>query len=224
MPPAKDGAGALSTARGHARALLSHPRMTKLTWAAPERNKQPILDVLQRVLPPSGTLLEVASGTGQHAAHFARHLASWTIQPSDVEPENLASIRAWVSEARLPNLLDPRRIDVLDEDWQISAVTAIFNANLIHIAPWQAAEGLLRGAARHLEPGGKLVVYGPFRIDGQHTAASNETFDASLRDRDARFGVRDLEAVLALAEDHGLHLAERVAMPANNQTLVLARR
>lgn len=198
--------------------------MTKLTWAAPERNKQPILDVLQRALPPSGTLLELASGTGQHAAHFARHLPSWSIQPSDVEPENLASIRAWVSEARLPNLLDPRRIDVLDDDWQVPVATAIFNANLIHIAPWQAAIGLMRGAARHLEPGGKLIVYGPFRIEGQHTAASNENFDASLRERDARFGVRDLEAVLALAGDNGLHLVERLAMPANNQTLVLARR
>lgn len=198
--------------------------MTKLTWAAPERNKQPILDVLQRALPPSGTLLELASGTGQHAAHFARHLPSWSIQPSDVEPENLASIRAWVSEARLPNLLDPRRIDVLDDDWQVPVATAIFNANLIHIAPWQAAVGLMRGAARHLEPGGKLIVYGPFRIEGQHTAASNENFDASLRERDARFGVRDLEAVLALAGDNGLHLVERLAMPANNQTLVLARR
>lgn len=198
--------------------------MTKLTWPAPERNKQPILNVLQRVLPPSGTLLELASGTGQHAAHFARHLASWTIQPSDVEPENLASIRAWVNEAGLPNLLNPQRIDVLDDDWQIAEMTAIFNANLIHIAPWQAAVGLMRGAARHLEPGGKLIVYGPFRIEGQHTAPSNETFDASLRDRDARFGVRDLEAVLALAEDNGLHLVERLAMPANNQTLVLSRR
>jgi hypothetical protein len=198
--------------------------MTKLTWPAPERNKQPILDVLSRVLPSDGTLLELASGTGQHAVHFARHLPSWTIQPSDVEPENLASIQAWVAEAKLPNLRQPLRIDVVDEDWQIPPVTAIFNANLIHIAPWQATIGLVRGAARQLAPGGTLVVYGPFRIGDQHTAPSNESFDASLRERDTRFGVRDLEAVLALAEESGLNLQERIEMPANNQTLVLVRR
>jgi SAM-dependent methyltransferase len=198
--------------------------MIKLTWPAPERNKQPILDVLSRVLPPAGTLLELASGTGQHAAYFARHLPSWTIQPSDVEPENLASIRAWVSEADLPNLRQPVRIDVLDDDWQLPTMDAVYSANLIHIAPWQATVGLVRGAARQLAPVGKLVIYGPFRIGGQHTAPSNESFDASLRERDARFGVRDLEAVLALAAESDLHLLERIEMPANNQTLVLARR
>jgi hypothetical protein len=198
--------------------------MTKLTWPAAERNKQPILNVLSRVLPADGTLLEVASGTGQHAVYFARHLPSWTIQPSDVDPANLASIGAWVSEAELPNLRPPVRIDVLDDDWQLPPVDAIYNANLIHIAPWQAAVGLVRGAARQLTPAGRLVVYGPFRIGGQHTAPSNESFDASLRERDARFGVRDLEAVLALAAESGLHLLERIEMPANNQTLVLARR
>jgi hypothetical protein len=198
--------------------------MSKLTWGAPERNQQPILNVLSRVLPSRGTLLELASGTGQHATYFARHLPSWTIQPSDVEPQNLDSIRAWVDEALLPNLRQPLRIDVVDDDWQLPAVEAIFNANLIHIAPWQAAIGLIRGAARQLVPAGMLVLYGPFRIGGQHTAPSNETFDASLRERDARFGVRDLEAVLALAEENGLRLQERLEMPANNQTLVLTRR
>ncbi len=198
--------------------------MTKLTWGAPERNKQPLLATLQRVLPPTGTLLELASGTGQHAVHFAQHLPSWTIQPSDLEPENLASIQAWVSEAALPNLREPLPLDACSEAWNVTPLDAIFNANLIHIAPWEAALGLVRGAARHLLPHGLLVVYGPFRIGGQHTAPSNQSFDESLRQRDSRFGVRDLEVFVAAAEEQGFAFRERIAMPANNQTLVFARR
>jgi SAM-dependent methyltransferase len=197
--------------------------VSKLSWPAPERNKRPNLAVLERVLPATGTLLEIASGTGQHAAYFAQHLPRWFIQPSDVDPANLASIQAWALEAALPNLREPLPIDACDDDWQVDRLPAIFNANLIHIAPWEAALGLLRGAARHLLPGGLLIVYGPFRIGGQHTAPSNQSFDESLRERDPRHGVRDFEAVLAVAEQHGLTLQERIEMPANNQTLVLAR-
>jgi SAM-dependent methyltransferase len=186
--------------------------VTKLTWPAPERNKQPILSVLQRVLPERGTLLELASGTGQHASYFAQHMPGWTLQPSDLEAANLASISAWVRESALPNLLEPLSID------------AIYNANLIHIAPWEAAMGLMRGAARHLLPHGVVVLYGPYRIAGQHTAPSNASFDDDLKRRDPRFGVRDLEAVVDLAAQNGLELRERVEMPANNQTLVLSRR
>jgi SAM-dependent methyltransferase len=196
--------------------------VTKLTWAAPERNKEPVLTVLQRVLPATGTLLELASGTGQHAVHFARNLPSWTIQPSDIDAENLASIQAWASEANLPNLRFPIELDVCDVDWNVAALGAIFNANMIHIAPWHVTLGLIRGAARHLVPGGLLVMYGPFRVGGQHTALSNETFDDTLRQRDVRFGVRDLEAVVSVAEQHGLTLQERIEMPANNQVLVFA--
>jgi SAM-dependent methyltransferase len=198
--------------------------VTKLTWPAPERNKQPILSVLQRVLPRGGTLLELASGTGQHANYFAEQLPNWTFQPSDVEAANLASISAWVRESALPNLREPLRIDVCSDDWAVPPVDAIYNANLIHIAPWEAAVGLLRGAARHLLPHGVLVLYGPYRIAGQHTAPSNQSFDEDLKRRDPRFGVRDLEAVVSLAAQHGLELRERVEMPANNQTLVLARK
>ncbi len=197
--------------------------MSKLSWAAPERNKEPILAVLERVLPSTGTLLEVASGTGQHAVHFAQHLPGWSIQPTDVDPENLASIKAWALEAALPNLREPLRLDVSDDDWHVDPLSAIFNANLIHIAPWETALALVRGAARHLLPGGLFIVYGPFRIGGQHTAPSNQTFDSSLRERDPRYGVRDLEAVLSVAQQHGLTLKERLEMPANNQTLVLSR-
>jgi len=198
--------------------------VTKLTWGAPERNKQPILEILERVLPETGTLLEVASGTGQHAVHFAQHLPSWTIQPSDVDPANLASIRAWRLEAGLPNLCEPLELDVASDDWPVSPLPAIFNANLIHIAPWSAALGLIRGAARHLLPGGQLIVYGPFRIGGAHTAPSNQAFDESLRAQNSDFGVRNLEDLRTVAEQHGLAFSERIEMPANNQTVVFTRR
>lgn len=197
--------------------------MTKLTWAAPERNKQPILEVLERLLPRVGTLLEIASGTGQHAVHFARHLPGWTIQPSDIDPENLASIRAWRAEAKLQNLLEPLGLDVCASDGPRAAFSAIFNANLIHIAPPEATRGLLRCAAHHLQPGGTFVLYGPFKVGGKHTAPSNEAFDASLRAQDPRFGVRDLEAVLSAASEYDLTLREHLEMPANNRILVMTR-
>lgn len=197
--------------------------MTKLTWAAPDRNKHAILAVLERVLPASGTLLEVASGTGQHAVHFARHLPDWIIRPSDLDRANLASIESWREEAGLPNLREPIALDVCDDDWGVGALSAIYCANLIHIAPWEATLALLRGAGRHLAAEALLVLYGPYRIDGQHTAPSNRAFDETLRERDPRFGVRDLETVLTAAAQHGLELRERVEMPANNQTLVLRR-
>jgi SAM-dependent methyltransferase len=197
--------------------------MSKATWSAPERNKLPILEVLSRVLPKTGTLLEVASGSGQHAAFFAEKLPGLRYLPSDVDPENLASIRAWVHEARLPNLAEPLELDATSEDWRVGQVDAIFNANMIHIAPWECALGLISGAGRHLRPGGVLVLYGPFRIGDEHTAPSNAAFDEGLRARDPRWGVRDLEAVVVLAEKAGLVFVERVAMPANNQTLVFSR-
>jgi SAM-dependent methyltransferase len=197
--------------------------VTKACWPAPERNKQPILEVLARVLPASGTLLEIASGTGQHAAHFARHLPNLTYLPTDMDPENLASIAEWVREARLPNLLAPRALDVTSPVWDVGSVQAIFNANLLHIAPWECAIGLFAGVRRHLTDTGVVVLYGPYRVAGAHTAPSNASFDADLRERDPRFGVRDLEAVVELAEGAGLRLTERVQMPANNQTLIFAR-
>jgi SAM-dependent methyltransferase len=129
-----------------------------------------------------------------------------------------------VRESALPNLLEPLRIDVCSDDWAVPRFDAIYNANLIHIAPWEAAIGLLRGAARQLLPHGVLVLYGPYRIAGQHTAPSNQSFDEDLKRRDPRFGVRDLEAVVSLAAQHRLELRERVEMPANNQTLVLGRK
>jgi hypothetical protein len=197
--------------------------MTKAVWPAPERNKGPILEILQRVLPPTGTLLELASGSGQHAVHFARHLPALTYLPSDMDPENLASIAAWVEEVQLPNLRAPRTLDVTSAQWGVQEVEAVFNANMLHIAPWECALGLFAGLGRHLATGGIAVIYGPFRIAGVHTASSNADFHRGLRARDPRWGVRDLEAVVALAESSGLGFVERVPMPANNQTLVFRR-
>jgi hypothetical protein len=195
----------------------------KQTWPAPERNKEPILQVLRRVLPARGKLLEIASGSGQHAVHFAAALPELDYQPSDMDPDNLASIAAWVAEAALPNLRAPIALDVCHPDWGVGVVDAIYNANMIHIAPWACAEGLFAGVARHLGADGVVVLYGPFKIDGAHTADSNARFDADLRSRDPRFGVRDLEAVSELARAARLTLHERVSMPANNQCLVFGR-
>jgi len=195
----------------------------KFTWPAPERNKGPTLDVLSRVLPRQGSVLEIASGTGQHIIHFARHLPALTFLPTDVLDENLASIQAWIAESGLTNVRTPQQLDVTSKNWGVATVSAIFNANMIHIAPWDCAIGLFNGAARTLELGGTLVLYGPFRIGGKHTAESNADFDKDLRRRDTRWGVRDLETVTSLAESVSLRLIERVPMPANNQTLVFVR-
>jgi SAM-dependent methyltransferase len=200
------------------------PEPVKQCWPAPERNKGPILEVLRRVLPARGVALEIASGSGQHAAYFAAQLPELVWQPSDVDEVNLASIRSWVAEAAGSNLRAPLELDVCASDWGVGLVDAVFNANMIHISPWECCAGLIAGAGRHLAPDGVLVMYGPYRVGGAHTAKSNADFDASLKARDARWGVRDCEAVAALALEEGLALEERVEMPANNQVLVFRRR
>jgi SAM-dependent methyltransferase len=195
----------------------------QLHWPAPERNKLPILAVLKRTLPERGVLLEIASGSGQHAAFFAENLPQWTWLPTDVDPRNLASIAAYVEQASRPTLAAPQRLDVCDDAWlepSTAQLDAIFNANMIHISPWACCEGLLRGAGRRLRPGGQLILYGPFRIGGAHTAPSNEAFDADLRGRDPSWGVRDLETVMELAQGFGLQHRETITMPANNQIVL----
>ncbi len=191
--------------------------------AATARNREPILEVLRRVLPASGTVLEIASGTGEHAVHFARALPAIEWQPSDADDAALASIAAWREHESLPNLRAPVRIDVTAEAWPVDVVDAVFCANMIHIAPWECCVGLARGVGRCLRSGGVLVLYGPFRVDGEHTAPSNERFDADLRARDPSWGVRDVADVVAQAQANGLHLRERIAMPANNFVLLFDR-
>jgi SAM-dependent methyltransferase len=191
--------------------------------AATARNREPILAVLRRVFPEQGTVLEIASGTGEHAVHFARNLPGIVWQPSDNDDDALASIEAWREREQLPNLRDPVRIDVTADIWPLQVVDAVFCANMIHIAPWSCCLGLMRGVGRCLRKDGVLVLYGPFRVAGQHISASNERFDAELRERDPSWGVRELADVTAQAELHGLHLHERLAMPANNFSLVFHR-
>ncbi|MCP3136284.1 DUF938 domain-containing protein [Pyxidicoccus xibeiensis] len=191
---------------------------------ATERNREPLLAVLREVLPPSGTVLEVASGTGQHAAFFARAFPGLTWQPSDVEPESLESIAAWRAEEALPNLLPPLVLDASTQPWPRSAADVILNVNMIHISPWASCQGLMRGAGQVLAPGGLLVMYGPYFVEGRETAPSNLAFDASLRARNPAWGVRELGAVTAEAARHGLERERVVDMPSNNLTVVFRKR
>jgi len=191
--------------------------------AAAERNQGPILAALERLLPRRGVALEIASGTGQHAAHFAAALPQWQWQPSDVEPAALASIDGRC--AGLANVRPALVLDVLRPDWPgvPAVVDAIFCANMLHISPWPTCAALMRGAARHLAANGVLVLYGPYVVDGEPTAPSNVAFDADLRARDASWGLRRLADVAAEAEAAGLMLRERIAMPANNLLLAWTR-
>ncbi|WP_454766955.1 DUF938 domain-containing protein [Cupriavidus campinensis] len=190
---------------------------------ATERNREPILGVLRQVLPATGTVLEIASGTGQHAVHFAAALPGITWQPSDPDATWRESITAWTAHAGLSNVLPPLAIDVRAEPWGIDAVAAIVCINMIHISPWAATEALFAGAGSRLGPGGVLFLYGPYRRDGAHTAPSNAAFDAQLRAADAEWGVRDMEAVIALGAAQGMACDAPIPMPANNFSLVFRK-
>ncbi|HUE47451.1 MAG TPA: DUF938 domain-containing protein, partial [Aestuariivirgaceae bacterium] len=176
-----------------------------------------------RVLPPSGLVVEIASGTGQHVVHFADALPRLTWQPTEPDPEMRLAIAGRLAEIDLPNVLAPLDLDVCRPDWPVEHADAVLCINMIHISPWRAAEQLICGCERRLEPGGVLVLYGPYRRFGRHTAPSNEAFDASLRRRDPHWGVRDLETVVETAKRHGLDLSEIVEMPVNNLSVVLVR-
>jgi SAM-dependent methyltransferase len=165
-------------------------------------------------------VLEIGSGTGQHVAHFAKALPGLTFQPAEMDEERHASIVAWIRHENLSNVRPPIAIDLTRSPWPVRAADAVVCINVIHISPWEATLGLMRGAAQVLPPGGVLVTYGPYRREGRHTAPSNEAFDASLKLRDPRWGVRDMEAVIAAAADAGLEFGKAVAMPANNFVLV----
>ncbi|MBB1077836.1 DUF938 domain-containing protein [Rhodoferax sp. 4810] len=195
------------------------------------QNSQPILARLLQLLPPHGAALEIASGTGQHAACFASHLPLWSWQPTDAHAGAFTSISHYAQQAGAANVLPPQLLDVCAEQWLTQPATTdappafdlIFCANMLHIAPWAACTGLMQGSARHLSPGGVLVTYGPYLEQDVATAPSNLDFDASLRARNAAWGVRWLEDVQAQAKLAGLCLAQRHTMPANNLLLVWAR-
>jgi hypothetical protein len=196
---------------------------------AADRNKQPILEVLRQVLPERGHALEIASGTGQHAAWFAAALPTWTWQPTDAPESALPAIAARIEEAGLANVKAPRRLDVLAPHWPSDGepfaerFDAVYCANMLHISPWSTCAGLMKGCARYLAPSGLLVLYGPFLEDNVPTAPGNLAFDQSLRAQNPAWGIRRLEDVKREARLAGLSLRERHAMPANNLTLVFCR-
>lgn len=190
---------------------------------ATARNAAFIAEVLKRVLPPSGLVLEIASGSGEHAVHFARSLPELVWQPSDPDEAARRSIVAHTRAAGLANIRLPLTIDATRQPWPVARSDAVVAINMIHIAPWDATIGLMAGAEETLAEGGVLYLYGPFREDDAHTAPSNAAFDDSLRARNASWGIRDVEAVVAAARGHDLHLDERVVMPANNLSLIFRR-
>jgi Protein of unknown function (DUF938) len=207
-----------------------NPEAARRHSAPAERNKEPILAQLQHVLGgwPAAAgheqlLLEIASGSGQHAAHCSVSLAGWRWQPTDPAPEALSSIQAWCAE--LPSVLPALQLDVLQTRWPNlpTRVDAMFCANMIHIAPWACCAALMQGAARHLAPHGVLITYGPYLEDDVQTSEGNLSFDVSLRQRNPAWGIRRREDVEQEAQGAGLQLQERVAMPANNLLLVWGR-
>ena len=196
--------------------------MMKPNSEACERNQEPILAQLQILFADRQRVLEIASGTGQHAVHFGRALSHLTWQTSDLLV-NHAGIRAWLDEANLPNVLPPVALDVTDVAWPVTAVDAIFSANAVHIMSWSAVQHMFNGMAKVLQPGGLVCLYGPFNYGGAFTSASNANFDAWLKSRDVLSGIRDFEAMCALATAHDMVLLQDVAMPSNNRLLVWRR-
>lgn len=193
---------------------------------AAERNKQPILEVLQHILPARGVALEIASGTGQHVAWFAQHLPQWTWQPTDSQVGALDSVAAHIAQGRLANVRAPLLLDVMSPAWLPLATPpfdAIYCANMLHIAPWATCAALMQGSARHLTQHGLLITYGPYLEDGVRTAPGNRDFDRDLRLQNPDWGLRRREDVEQQAALVGLRLAQRLALPANNLLLVWAR-
>jgi hypothetical protein len=198
---------------------------------ATQRNREPILEVLLQVLPPTGTILEIASGTGEHSIFFAPRLSPRQWLPSDPNPELRASIAAWAEHFPSDNLFPPLELDATQPTWQVeieqtsnySPIVAIVNINMIHISPWSACLGLMAGARRILPPGGILYLYGPFKQGGEHTAPSNAAFDESLRAQNPEWGVRNLEEVIAVASKEHLNFKATHQMPANNLSVVFER-
>ena len=202
---------------------MTHYHDGRLHAPPTDRNRDPILAVLRRWLPATGTVLEIASGTGQHALYFTGQLPGITWQPTDIGEGQLRSIAAWRATEERPNLLAPLPLDVTSDDWPVDRADAILNVNMIHASPWTTCLGLFRGAARVLPPGAPVLLYGPFMIDGEHTAPSNARFSLDLQSRHPNWGVRDLADVRRVANENGFELAERVPVPSNNFVVVFTR-
>lgn len=205
------------------------PADGRLHGPAFARNHAPIWSVIEPFLAGrTGDVLEVGSGTGEHVVEYARRAPAVTWWPSDINPRHLASIAAWRAHAKLANVHAPVRVDLLRDDWDADLampdrLLATVCINVLHISPWRVTESLLAGAARKLTPDGRVFIYGPFMRDGVHTAPSNAAFDASLRAENTAWGVRDTRDIAAVAERHGLRIAEIAAMPRDNLTLVVTR-
>jgi hypothetical protein len=200
-------------------------KMTDRRQYAPatERNRDFILDVLRDVLPTTGVILEIASGSGEHVVHFAGNLPSLVFQPSDPEPDALLSVAAWMKAAEVTNVRAPILLDASRSPWPIASADGIICINMVHISPWDASVGLIRGAAAILPPGSPLYLYGPYKRKGFATAPSNEAFDRNLRDRNPIWGLRDLEAIAAIAQSAGFSIPDITEMPANNLSIVFRR-
>jgi SAM-dependent methyltransferase len=200
----------------------------KRTSGPADRNKGPILEVLRTCIPPEAFVLDLASGSGQHAVHFAQSVPGWTVQPTDIDPAALGSICTYIAEAKLPNLRHPARLDATDADWSPALpdsglVDAVVCINMIHISPWESTLGLIAGAGRVVRPGGVLFLYGPYRVDGAPTTDSNARFEEWLKERDPRNGLRDIETVTQLAIDAGFTPEACVSMPADNFSVIFRK-
>lgn len=187
------------------------------------RNRDPILAVLRTVLPTTGLILEVASGTGEHVVHFAQHMPKLEWQPSDPSAAARESIFAWIAAESLTNVRVPVELDATRSPWPVEQAAAILCINMLHISPWEATAGLMSGAGKILPSGGALFVYGPFRRPNRPLEPSNAAFDLDLRERDPRWGLRDLDAVIQCAADHGLAFERVFEMPANNLSVIFRR-
>jgi SAM-dependent methyltransferase len=196
----------------------------RLVVSSAERNRGPILKVLERVLPKTGLVLEIASGTGQHVVHFAQALKGLSWQPTDMDAGCRRSISGWLATAELANVRQPLDLDVRALPWRVPTLDAIVCLNLIHIAPWSVATALFAGAGLALRETGLLYLYGPYSVQGRHTAPSNAAFDSALRAENPEWGVRDLKEVESLAKDQGFDLAETIEMPSNNFSVLFRKR
>lgn len=191
---------------------------------ATQRNRQPILDILKKIIPLSGNILEIASGTGEHAVFFAPHFYPRKWISSDVNSQNIESIKSWKNICAIDNLEFPLILDVTKDDWGIrenlKPITSIVNSNMIHISSWETCIGLMRGAKKILPSGGILYLYGPFKINNQHTSVSNQQFDQSLKRQNPQWGIRNLDDVILVAKENGLIFQEMIKMPANNMSII----